>query len=54
MFRHIPANTGDGQFHGAEFVFGSVAQQFQFGGVEIEERGMFYVLYSVLLLASIC
>lgn len=43
MFRHIPADVGDGQFHGAEFVLGFVAQQLQFGGAQIKERGTFCV-----------
>lgn len=35
----FPAHIGDGQLHGAELVFGSVAQQLQFGGAQVEERG---------------
>lgn len=39
MLCNIFANVGYGKFHGAKLVLGLVAQQFQFGGIEIEKRG---------------
>lgn len=41
MLCDFPANIGDGQLHGVELVLGSVAQQLQFGGAQVEEGGMF-------------
>lgn len=36
---HIPTHSCHGQFYGAKFVLGLVAQQLQFGRAEIEKRG---------------
>lgn len=39
MLCHISAHPGHGKFHGSKFVLGVVAQQFQFRGTQVQERG---------------
>lgn len=41
MLCHFSSGAGDGQLYGSELVLGLVAQQFQFGGVKVEEGGTF-------------
>ena len=36
---HISSRSDDGKFHGTESFLGVVAQQFQLGRAQIEERG---------------
>lgn len=39
MLCHISAHPSHGKFHGSKFVLGVVAQQFQFRGTQVQERG---------------
>ena len=39
MPSHISSRSDDGKFHGTESFLGVVAQQFQLGRAQIEERG---------------